>query len=141
MNRSFKTLSATTLALFVAASFSINSDAFARERSRSSSASGPRGHSLSKQSTVTAGSGDRTAERSIEGPNGRGVTHDANRSYDPATGSLTRESTTTTNSGASISHESTASHSDTGTASHSSSTTGPNGGQVTDESSISVTHP
>ena len=134
--------SSAILALVATLAFAATSgNASARERVRSGTATGPNGRSISTQSAVTAGGGNRSAVRSVEGPNGRGATHSVERSYNPATGTVSRDATTTTNSGASYSRDSTVNHSGTGTVSRSSTSTGPNGGQVSRQSSASVTHP
>src|SRR5882757_4255150 len=96
--------STAVLALVAVVAFAAGSgNASARERVRSGTATGPNGRSVSTQSAVTAGGGNRSAVRSVEGPNGRGATHSVDRSYNPATGTVSRDATTTTNSGASYS--------------------------------------
>jgi hypothetical protein len=130
---SFSAFSITAALLFASVT-----DAQARGRMHSGTISGSGGRSAQFGSSVQAGGGNRSATRSIQGSEGRGVTHDVNRTYDPTTQSIDRTATTTTNSGASLTHTGSTTNEGNGSFSHQSSTTGPQGKTTSTTGSTSV---
>jgi hypothetical protein len=86
-------------------------NAGARERTSNGTVSGSNGRSAIALRQVSAGGGIRTTNGTVQGSSGHGLTHQSQRVYNPATGTVNRSGSTTTNSGGSVSHSGETTHS------------------------------
>lgn len=82
--------------------------------------------------------GDRSGSTTVTGPNGQTATRDWNRSYDPSTGTYSRDSQTTGPYGGSRSVEGSTQHTAPGEWSNSRTVTQPNGQSRTTTRTIRV---